>query len=210
MEISGGHRSMWESEKKMVLEAALQMVQKGLVVGNMGNVSMRLVEPKGRELVAITPSGQYRDLLNSSDIVVVDFDGKIAEGKLKPSAEVMLHVEIYKVRKEVNAIVHSHSIFGSVAAVAGLEIPAILYDQVVCLGGEIKMAEYALSGSQELVRNVVSALGSRNAALMANHGALSVGRDLRDALTNGEMLEKTAKVYIYSLGLGKVNLIPKH
>ncbi len=198
---------MWESEKKAVLEAAQEMVQKGLVVGNMGNISMRLVESSARELVAITPSGCYYDSLNPDDIVVVDFEGKRVEGKLKPSMETMLHIEIYKMRPKVNAIVHFHPIFSSVVAVMGVQIPAILDDQVVCLGGEIKVAEYAPSGSQKMVRNVVSALGEGNAVIMANHGALSVGKDMRDALTNSEVLEKTARIYVYALGLGKINLL---
>jgi L-fuculose-phosphate aldolase len=198
---------MWDSEKKMVLGTAQQMVQKGLVVGNMGNVSMRLGDTSGRELLAITPSGRYYDSLDPDDIVIVDFDGKCIEGKLKPSVETMLHIEIYKTRKKVNAIVHSHPVFGSVVAVAGMEIPAILDDQVVCLGGGINVAEYAPSGSLEMVRSVVSALGERNAVIMANHGALSVGSDMRDALTNCEILEKTARIYVYALGLGKINLL---
>jgi L-fuculose-phosphate aldolase len=198
---------MWDTEKKMVLGTAQQMVQKGLVVGNMGNVSMRLGDTSGRELLAITPSGRYYDSLDPDDIVIVDFDGKCIEGKLKPSVETMLHIEIYKTRKKVNAIVHSHPVFGSVVAVAGMEIPAILDDQVVCLGGGINVAEYAPSGSLEMVRSVVSALGERNAVIMANHGALSVGSDMRDALTNCEILEKTARIYVYALGLGKINLL---
>ena len=198
---------MWDTEKKMVLEAAQQMVQEGLVVGNMGNVSMRLGDTSGRELLAITPSGRYYDSLDPDDIVIVDFEGKCIEGKLKPSVETMLHIEIYKTRKKVNAIVHSHPVFSSVVAVTGMEIPAILDDQVACLGGGINVAEYAPSGSLEMVRNVVSALGERNAVIMANHGALSVGNDMRDALTNCEILEKTARIYVYALGLGKINLL---
>jgi len=198
---------MWDSEKEMVLETAREMAQKGLTVGNMGNVSMRLENASGRELLAITPSGRYYDSLRLDDMVIVDFAGKCIEGKLKPSVETMLHIEIYKKRKNVNAVVHSHPVFSSVLAVAGLEIPVIIDDQVVCLGGEIKIAEYAPSGSPEMVRNVVSALGARNAVIMANHGALSVGRDIRDALTNCEILEKTARIYVHALGLGKINLL---
>jgi L-fuculose-phosphate aldolase len=199
---------MWESEKKVVLEAACEMSRKGLIVGNEGNVSMRLVEASGRELVAITPSGLYDELLTPDDMVIVDFEGKRMEGKHKPSIETMLHIEIYKARKKVNAVVHAHPVFSSVVAVTRHEIPAILDDQVICLGGEIKVAEYAPSGSQKMIQNVVSALGAGNAVLMANHGALSVGVDMRDALTNCEILEKTSKVYVYALGLGRVNLVP--
>jgi L-fuculose-phosphate aldolase len=184
------------------------MVEKGLVVGNAGNVSMRFADSNGRELVAVTPTSRYCDSLNPSDMVIVDFNGKRVEGEFKPSVETMLHVEIYKARKEVNAIIHAHPVFSSVIAVIGQGIPAILDDQVACLGGEIRVADYASSGSQEMVRNVVAALGERNAVVMANHGALSVGKDMREAVTNCEVLEKTAKIYVYALSLGKVNPVP--
>ena len=199
---------MWDIEKKAVLVAAQQMDQKGWVVGTSGNVSMRLRKATGQQLLAITPTGRYYDSMNVDDIVVVNFDGELAEGKHTPSIETMLHMGIYKARKKVNAIIHIHPIFGSILAVTGLEVPPILDDQVTYLGGEIKLAEYALSGTQDLVRNVVSALGSRNAVIMANHGALCVGRDMREAFTNCEMLEKTAKIYINALSVGKVRPLP--
>jgi L-fuculose-phosphate aldolase len=199
---------MWNTEREMVLKAAQQVAQKGLVIGTMGNVSMRLPAPGGGELLAITPSNSYYDTLILDDIIIVDFGGKRVEGTLEPSIETILHIEIYRVRNEVNAIVHSHSIFGSVAAVAGLDIPAILDDQLSCLGGEIKVARYAVPGSQNLVRNVVSALGPRNAVILANHGTLAVGRDMKEAFTNCEILEKTAKIYINALYAGNVNLLP--
>jgi len=199
---------MWDIEKKAVLEAAQQMDQKGWVVGTSGNVSMRIREPSGLDLLAITPTGRYYDSMDVDDIVVLNFDGERVEGKHTPSIETMLHMGIYKARKKVKAIIHIHPIFGSILAVTGLEVPPILDDQVTYLGGEIKLAEYALSGSQDLVRNVVSALGSRNAVIMANHGALCVGRDMREAFTNCEMLEKTAKIYINALSVGKVCPLP--
>jgi L-fuculose-phosphate aldolase len=120
----------------------------------------------------------------------------------------MLHTGIYKVRRKVNAVIHTHPVYSSVIAVAGLEIPAILDDQVSQIGGEIKVAQYALSGSPEMTRNVIAALGPRNAALMANHGAIALGRNLREAFTVCQLLEKTAKIYLFALGLGKANLVP--
>jgi len=200
--------SIWNYEKKVVLQAAQQMAQQGLVVGTSGNVSLRLGKYRGRELMAITPHGRYYDSLDVDDIVVVDFEGERVEGELDASIETMLHIGIYKARRKVNAVIHIHPTFGSALAVAGLEIPAILDDQVTEIGGEIKVAEYALSGSPELLQNVLSALGPRNAVLLANHGALGIGRDMREAFTVCELLEKTAKIYIYALSLGKVNLLP--
>jgi L-fuculose-phosphate aldolase len=195
---------MWETEKKSLLKAAQQMVEKELVVGTAGNLSMRIDTSDDRKIMVITPSGCYYDVLKPKDMVIVDFNGKSIEGKLKPSIETMLHVEIYKARQQVNAVVHAHPVFSSVFAVARQKIPPILDDQIACLGGEINVADYAPSGSPEMIRNVVSALGTRNAVLMANHGALSVGATIREAITNCELLEKTAKVYVHALAIGKI------
>ena len=118
--------SKWQEEKKIVLEAAQKMLEKGLVVGTAGNVSLRLPSEGGRELLAITPSSRYYDVLSVDDIQIIDFEAKPVEGNLPPSAETMLHTGIYQARKNINAIIHTHSVFASAIAVAGLDIPAIL------------------------------------------------------------------------------------
>jgi L-fuculose-phosphate aldolase len=184
------------------------MSQKGYVVGTSGNVSLRFKDSEGRDLVAITPSGRTYDTMKPNDIVMVDLEGQRVEGELTPSIETMLHTGIYKARRKVNAVIHTHPIYGSVMAVAGLEIPAILDDQITQIGGEIQVAQYALSGSPEMTGNVIAALGPKNAVLLANHGAISVGRNMREAFTMCELLEKTAKIYVFALGLGKVNPVP--
>ena len=198
---------MWEVEKKMVLDTAQQMVARRLVVGTMGNVSMRLMTPAGEEYIAITPSSCYYDSLAASDIVIVNSAGEHVEGDKRPSIESMLHKAVYEARGSVKAIVHCHSLFSCVVSVTAKEIPPLLDEQVVCLGGAIPVADYALPGSIELVRSVVAALGKKNAVIMANHGALSVGKDLKEALTNSEMLEKIARIYVYGLGTGTMKLL---
>jgi L-fuculose-phosphate aldolase len=200
--------SAWDSEKKTVLEAAQKMAETGLVVGTSGNISMRLREPGGRELVAITPNNRHYDSMTVGDIGIVDLEGQLVEGELTTSIETMLHIGVYKARNKVNAVIHTHPVFSSVFSVSGQEIPPILDDQITYLGGEIKVAEYSLPGSQDLVSNVIPALGPRNAVILANHGALTVGRDMKEAFVNCEMLEKTAKIYLWALGLGKTNTVP--
>lgn len=199
---------MWEVQKMEVLEVARRMDQKGLVVGTSGNVSQRFREPSGRELVAITPSGRHYDTMKAEDIVLVDLEGQRVEGELAPSIETILHVGIYKARKKTCAVVHAHAVFGSTIAVTGREIPSLLDDQVTFLGGEIKVAAYALPGSPELARNAVAALGPRNAVVLANHGTLAVGRNLREAFNNCELLEKAARVYVLAMGLGALTPVP--
>jgi L-fuculose-phosphate aldolase len=199
---------MWDTEKKTVLQAARMLAEKGLVVGTSGNVSLRFREPSGRELVVITPTGRYYNTLGLDDLIVVDVDGERVDGRHAPSEEKLLHIGVYKARQKVNAVIHSHPVFGSAVACAGLDIPAFLDDQVVYLGGEIKVAAYALPGSLELAKNVIAALGSRNAVLLANHGALSVGKDMQEAFSLCELLEKTARTYTCALSLGRVNPLP--
>ena len=200
--------SQWREEKKVVLEAAQKMLEKGLVVGTVGNVSLRLPPEGGRELLAITPSSRHYDSLGVDDIQVIDFEVKPVEGDLPPSAETALHIGIYQARKNINAVIHTHSVFASAISVAGLDIPAILDDQVAFLGGEIKLAKHALAGSQEQVENVLTALEDRNAMLLPNHGAVGIGRTMRDAFTACELIEKTARIHLLALSIGKVNLLP--
>ena len=200
--------SAWDAGKQAVLEAAKRMSERGFVVGTSGNISMRLEDSKGRDLAAITPTNLCYDTMCVGDIEIVDFEGQPIEGEHAPSVETMLHLGIYKARRKVNAVVHTHPVFASILAVTGIEIPPILDDQVTYLGGAIKVAEYSLPGSKELVTHVLPALGPRNAVILANHGALAVGRDIAEAFTHCEMLEKTARIFIHALSLGKVNPVP--
>jgi L-fuculose-phosphate aldolase len=200
--------TVWSAERKAVLEAAKRMSEKGYVVGTAGNISMRLKESGGKESMAITPTSRYYDTIGVDDIAVVDFEGNRVEGEFSPSVEIMLHIGVYKARKKVNAVIHSHPVLSSAFAVAGMEIPPIIEDQVTYLGGGIKVAEYALSGSQDLVKNALAALGPRSAVILANHGAVCVGKDMREAFTNLQMLEKTAKIYLWVMSLGKLTPIP--
>jgi L-fuculose-phosphate aldolase len=198
-----------QEARKTVLEAALKMSERGLVVGTSGNISLRLNKPGEPQLVVITPTSHHYDTLRVSDIPIIDFNGNSVEASLKPSIETPLHIGIYKARQDINAIIHTHSVFASAAAVAGLDIPVILEDQAALLGGEIRLARYALSGTPEQLTNVLEALGNRNAVLLANHGAVGMGKTMRDAFTACELIEKTARVYLLALTAGKVNDLPK-
>ena len=180
----------------------------GLVSGSSGNLSVRVASEEPGGLVAITPRGKpYRDL-SDEDVVVVDFEAEPVEGELPPSAETMLHVGIYSARPDVRSVVHTHSVFSSVAAVAGMAIPPIIDEMVVTLGGGIEVSEYAFPGSEDLAENVAAALGERAAVLMRNHGAVGVGRDSRAALDVCILVERVAQIFIYSSLLGRAHTLP--
>ncbi len=197
--------SRWQNEKALVLETSLKLMEKGLVAGKAGNVSQRLRQDKGPDLLVITPTSRYYDSLSVDDIPVIDLDGRAVEGKLPPSSEIRLHIAIYMARKNVGAVIHTHSVHASAIAVAGCGIPHILEEEVALLGGEVKVAEFGASGSEQLARNAVDALGDRNGVILANHGAVGVGRTLREALDACELLEKAAMVYLLALAAGRVH-----
>jgi L-fuculose-phosphate aldolase len=198
----------WQDAKNIVLDTATEMYEKGLVIGSSGNISMRL-PPKGKTgLMAITPTSRHYDTLEPDDIPIIDFNGNMVEGKLPPSVETPLHIAIYKARPNVNAVIHTHSTYASAVGVAGKEIPAILLDQVLCLGGEIKSCAGPLVGTPEQIDDFVCALGDRSAVLIPNHGAVGTGKTMRDAFIACQLIEKTAQVYLLALGAGKINPLP--
>lgn len=199
--------SQWQKEKEQVLEIARRMLAEGLVTGTAGNVSMRLPLFEGKEIIAVTPHHIYYDQMTADDIVITDFEGEPLEGDV-PSAETMLHTSIYQARERVKAVIHTHSIYASALAVAGKSLPPILDEQVAYLGSEVKLAKYAISGSEELAANVVEALGKNSAVLLPNHGMVGVGRSLREALTVCELVERTAQIYILAQGLGGAVPLP--
>jgi len=201
--------SKWIHEKKLILEAALKMLEKGMVAGTSGNISLRLSPEHGPELLAITPTSRYYDLLTPDDIPVIDFKARPIEGKLQPSSESFLHIDIYRARDDVGAIIHTHSVYASAMAAARLAIPPILDEQLAILGGKVDLAKYAPSGTRELARKAVAALKDRNAVLLMNHGLVGVGKDLREAFTVCEVVEKAAQVFYLCSTMGRVNPLPE-
>ncbi|KJE49130.1 MULTISPECIES: class II aldolase/adducin family protein [Acidiplasma] len=194
---------MLESCKENVVNACKRMYASGFTVGSWGNISMR-----SGNYICITPSGSNYSKLRPEDIVVTDINGKKIEGTLEPSSERLMHYEIYKKRPDVNFIIHTHAVYSSIFSVINMEIPAITEDVAMILGKSVKIARYALTGTEELAQNVVNALGSNNAAIMANHGAVSVGQDMERAMAASEVLEKTARIMSYAIMYGKYTTIP--
>lgn len=187
-----------------VIKAGHELLKKGLVAGTWGNISSRIPESN---LIAVTPSGCNYLNLSEKDIVIVDLEGNVIDGTLKPTSELLLHLTIYNARKDVQAIVHTHSVFASALAVAHKSIPPIIEDLVQLAGGSVDVAQYALPGTNELAQNAVKALGTKNAVLMANHGAVGCGQSLREAMTACELVEKSAQIYIYANQIGGANVL---
>lgn len=174
-----------------VVRVAKALRERGLAIGTSGNVGARLAD--GR--IAITPSTVDYDEMTPDDIVIVEADGTPSEGRLDPSSEVRIHTEVFTARPEVQAIVHSHSPFATAWSATRRPVPALHYvlAMLVAPGRDtLRVAEYATFGTPELARNAVVALGTDNAVLLANHGAIAVGGSLASALGRAERVEELA------------------
>jgi L-fuculose-phosphate aldolase len=190
--------------KQQVAEVARRMAELDLVSGTSGNVSARLSDG----LMAITPMGKSYDGMTADDIVVLDGDLNPVEGDLMPSSESLLHVAIYAARPDVGGIVHTHAVYSSAVAAAGLAIPPIVDEMVVNLGGAVRVSEYAPPASETVAERVCDALGNRDAALIRNHGAVAVGGDPLAALIASILLERVAQIFVLSSILGSPTTLP--
>ena len=199
--------SRWHAEKLAVVEAGREIARKGLVAGTAGNVSLRVGGPSD-ELVAITRSGKQYDRLSEDDILIISFDADVVEGDHTPSIESMMHIACYRARADVRAVVHTHSIYASALAVARLELPPMIDEMIVHLGGEVRIAAYGFPSSEELAASVAAALADRSATLMANHGVVGVGKDMREALMVCELVERCAQIYVLARAIGTVHELP--
>jgi L-fuculose-phosphate aldolase len=186
---------MLERERERVAAAARRLATEGLVIGTAGNVSER-----AEELVAITPTGAALADLEADDISVVDLDGLQVGGKLEATSELQLHLGVYR-RYQAGAVVHTHAPIGTALSCVLEELPVIHY-QMLLLGGPVRVAPYATFGSPELAQATLDALEDRNAALMANHGAITYGPDVEAAVSGSLLLEWACSVYWHAAAIG--------
>jgi L-fuculose-phosphate aldolase len=197
----------FEAERGEVLEAVRRIVAAGLVVGASGNVSRRIRTPDG-DVFAITASRVPYHRFTLDDVLVVDAEVEPIIGDGVPSSESLLHLGVYAARPDVGAVIHTHSIHASAFAVAGVPIPPILDEQVVLLGGAIEVSDYGESSTEALASNAVRALADRAAVLLRSHGAVSVGRDLDEAIAAADLVERVAQIYVLSGSLGGATRLP--
>lgn len=191
--------------KQQLIQAGKQMLEKNLTVETWGNLSLRDPETG---LVYLTPSAMAYHAITPEDVVVADLNGNVLEGKRKPTVEKELHLGLYRTHPEVNAIIHTHPVYSQVFAVLRQSIPPIIDEAAQVLGGTVKVADYALPGTQELAENVCAAMEGRvRACLMANHGAVCVGADMEQAFKVCAVLEMTAQIYQQALAIGQPHVL---
>jgi len=190
--------------RQLIVDTGVEMIKTGMTVGTWGNISVRDPETN---LMYISPSGMDYMKIKPQHVVVMSLDLEVVEGIAEPSIEKHMHAEVYKRRRDVNAVVHTHPVFSSVFGVVRMELPAVSEDFAQIVGDKVVFAEpYQLPGSEGLGEVAVKSLGDRFAVILPNHGALSVGEDMRKALKVSMVLEKNAQIFLFSKLLGTPTL----
>ena len=179
------------SLRQRIVDVAQRLRAEQLVVGTSGNVSAR--EPRTNQCW-ITPSGVDYDRLEPDDLVLVDFDGQVREGRLKPSSDIGVHLAIYRSRPEVEAVIHTHSPYATAFSVVQRDIPPVLVDAAGFLGGPVRNA---------------TAIDGHRAILFPNHGVLAVGETVDLAYAAAVMVEHMARVALLAGLIGEPHCVPQ-
>ncbi len=190
---------MYQAEREAICQVGKLLYDRGYVAANDGNISVRVGE--GRLL--ITPSGVSKGRMTPDMLLVTDLDGTVIEGNRHPSSEGKMHLEVYRGRPDVNAVVHAHPPVSTAFAVCrrGLETP-YLSELVAGLGQVPCTPSFAMLSTEEVPQSVRPYLADHNALLLANHGALAWGGDLWEAFDRLETVEHTAKIVLNAQLLG--------
>ena len=194
---------MLEDKKNELIEYGRMAGDKNYTPGISGNLSARC-----GDMVVITSSGVANGYLTENDFAVVDFDGNAIEGE-KPSSERMLHIEFYKKRPEMNYVMHVHSPYLTAFASAGIALDDKISPEIIYCFEKIPLAEYSIPGSKELVEKTSKYFENYDVVLMANHGVIIAGKDIKDAFYKLDLCENYAKTVICAKLLGGAKILPE-
>lgn len=193
-----------QETKEQLLWVAKEMLISNLVQGTAGNCAARL--PDGNAV--LTPSSlDYMDM-TLDDLVVCDMDGNVLEGERSPTTEKMLHLSALRMHDNIDATMHCHAKFATMFALTRKAIPACIEEFDVFIGGDVEVADYKTTGTDELAEEIAKRVGEKAAVLMANHGLFAVGKNPKDVLHIAHLVERTAEIIWGAQQLGEIVGLP--
>jgi L-fuculose-phosphate aldolase len=188
-----------------IVEVGRRMYARGYTASNDGNISVRL----GADRLLMTPKSVCKGFMSADMMCITDLDGRKLQGDRDPSSETLMHLEVYRQRPDVQAVVHAHPPTATGFAVAGIPLTRPVLAEVLTTLGSIPIAEYATPSTSELPQAVRKYIKAHDGMLLANHGALTVGGDLFSAYYKMETIEHFAKISLVARLLGRENLIAR-
>lgn len=194
-----------QETKEQLLWVSQEMLRSGLVEGTAGNVAARL--PDGNAV--LTPSSLDYLEMGLDDLVVCDLDGNVLEGERSPTTEKSLHLSALKLYPEIGATMHCHAKYATMFALTRTPIPACIEEFDVFVGGDVEVADYKTTGTEELAAEIASRVDKKAAVLMANHGLFAVSKTPKDVLHVAQLIERTAEIIHGARVLGEVIPLPE-
>lgn len=194
-----------QQQRQQLLEISRQLSSLGLNRGTSGNASIR-VSNNGLAGFLITPSGMPVEQMTAEDMVWMDFSANWV-GRCQPSSEWRFHLDILQQKAEVNAVIHTHSMFATTLSTFRRDVPPFHYMIALAGGDSIRCAPYALFGSQLLSDHALAALYDRKACLLANHGMIAIGENMEKALQVAIEVETLCEQYVHALQIGEPHLL---
>ena len=191
--------------KEQLLWVAKEMLRINLVQGTAGNLGARL--PDGNAV--LTPSSLDYTEMTLDDLVVCDLDGNVLEGTRGPTTEKALHLAALRQHEDIGATMHCHAKYATMFALTRTPIPAVIEEFDVFVGGDVEVADYCTTGTQELADEVAARVAKKAAVLMANHGLFAVGKNPKDVLHIATLVERTAEIIWGAHALGTVVPLPE-
>ena len=191
--------------KKDICEVGRRIYTNGFVAANDGNISVRI----GENEVLTTPTGVSKGFMTPDMIVKADLDGNVISGKLKPSSELKMHLDVYKHRDDVKSVVHAHPPTATGFAVAGISLNEMIMPEVIITLGIVPIVKYGTPSTHEIPDAVREHLDCYDGFLLENHGALTIGTDLFNAYFKMETIELAAKINLTARQLGGIKEISK-
>src|SRR5262252_10961375 len=186
--------------RRDIVAVCQRLSQRGFIAGTEGNVSAL----EGPERLWITPSGHHKGLLQSADLLLIDFQGHVLFGNGHPSSETPMHLALYRCRPDIRAVVHAHPPLATALTVAGYRLePPLLPEAVVALG-EVPTIPYQMPTTWQFANDVGAAMRQAEAALLENHGSVAVGATLQAAFNKMEIVERAAQIFYLAKLLGCV------
>jgi len=199
---SAGERDL----RLAIVECGRIAYERHLMTSNDGNISVRMDDG----LILITPSGISKGRLRTEDLLVVDLDGNIISAMTdrRPSSETPMHLEVYTQREDVRAVIHAHPIFATTLTVSGMEFPVDVLPEVLLTLGNVPVTAYATPSSHEDADAIRPFVKDHNALLLCQHGSLTYGKNLDEALIHLERIEHVSEIYWRAKMLGNVKRVP--
>lgn len=194
-----------QEERQLVVEYGKKLIHSNLTKGTGGNLS---IFNREKGLMCISPSGIDYFKINPEDVVVLDLDGNRVDGGKEPSSEFEMHRIFYANRNDINAIIHTHTMYSTTIACLNWSLPPVHY-MLALAGKDVRCAEYATYGTKQLAENAFIAMEDRNAVLLANHGLLVGAEDIANAFNTTEEVEYCAELYYRTKAIGQPVIIPE-